>query len=123
MMPRFYDKPWQVTACEIDPRPGDAFRTLMQGPNGESQDLVSCYLVVKPENCLIWTNALQPGYVPSTKLWCTCAVELPAVSETETRLTACVLHANSATCEEHAKMGFPHGWHVALDQMVVLLAQ
>jgi hypothetical protein len=31
------------------------------------------------------------------------------------------MHADSATCEEHAKMGFPHGWHVALDQMLEMV--
>jgi hypothetical protein len=33
------------------------------------------------------------------------------------------MHADSATCEDHAKMGFPQGWHVALDQMLEMLAQ
>jgi hypothetical protein len=45
-------------------------------------------------------------------------VELQAVSENETRLTARVMHADSATCEDHAKMGFPHGWHVALAYVI-----
>jgi len=48
---------------------------------------------------------------------------LQAVNETETRLTARVMHADSATCEDHARMGFPKGWQVALDQMVALLAR
>lgn len=123
LMPWFCPKPWQVTECEIDLRPGGAFRTLMQGPDGEAQDLMSCYLVVEPEHRLVWTNALQPGYAPAAKPWCTCAVELQAVSPTETRLTARVMHADSASCEEHAKMGFPQGWHVALDQMLALLGE
>lgn len=123
LMPWFCPKPWQVVACEIDLRPGGAFRTLMQGPNGETEDLMSCYLVVEPERRLVWTNALQPGYAPATKPWCTCAVELCAVGENATRLTARVMHADSPTCEEHAKMGFPQGWHVALDQMVALLSR
>jgi uncharacterized protein YndB with AHSA1/START domain len=123
LMPWYCPRPWRVTECEIDLRPGGAFYTLMQGPNGETHELMSCYLVVEPERRLIWTNALQPGYAPSAKPWCTCSVELHAVNETETRFTARVMHADSATCEDHAKMGFPHGWHVAIDQLLAMLMQ
>lgn len=122
LMPWFCPPPWQVTECEIDLRPGGAFRTLMQGPDGERHDLLNCYLVVEPERRLVWTNALQPGYAPATQPWCTCVVALQAVGATETRLTARVMHADSATCEDHAKMGFPQGWHVALDQMLARIA-
>jgi uncharacterized protein YndB with AHSA1/START domain len=121
LMPWFCPKPWQLTVCDIDLRPGGRFFTRMEGPHGESNELMSCYLVVEPQRRLIWTNALQPGYAPAAQPWCTCCVELQALSETETRLTARVMHADSATCEEHAKMGFPHGWHVALDQMLEML--
>ena len=93
----------------------------MQGPEGESQDLTGCYLVVEPERRLVWTYALRPGFAPASNPWCTCAVELQATNDTETRLTARVMHADSATCEDHAKMGFPQGWHVALDQLMVML--
>jgi len=123
LMPWFCPKPWQVTRCEIDLRPGGRFYTFMQGPGDEIHDLMSCYLVVEPERRLVWTNALQPGYAPALKPWCTCVVELQAISPTQTRLTARVLHADSAACENHAKMGFPHGWHVALDQMLAMLSQ
>jgi len=33
------------------------------------------------------------------------------------------MHADSATCEDHAKMGFPHGWHMAIDQLLAMLMQ
>ena len=123
LMPWFCPKPWQVTECEIDLRPGGAFRTLMCGPEGERQDLMSCYLVVEPERRLVWTNALQPGYAPATHPWCTCAIELQVVDASHTRVTARVMHADSATCEDHARMGFPMGWHVAMDQMLAMLGQ
>ncbi len=121
LMPWYCPRPWQVTECEIDLRPGGAFRTLMQGPEGERNDLMSCYLVVEPQRRLVWTNALQPGYAPAGKPWCTCVVEMQAIGPAQTQLTARVLHADSATCEEHARMGFPQGWHVALDQMMAML--
>lgn len=120
LMPWYCPAPWRVTACDIDLRPGGRFFTCMEGPDGERQDLSSCYLVVEPERRLIWTNALQPGYAPAAKPWCTCSVEMQPVDGGQTRLTARVMHADSLTCEEHAAMGFPQGWHVALDQMLAL---
>lgn len=123
LMPWFCPRPWRVTECEIDLRPGGIFRTLMQGPDGESFDHIACYLCVEHEKRLIWSDALQPGYAPAVKPWCTCVVELHPVSATQTRLTARVQHADSATCEDHARMGFPEGWHIALDQMLEQLGQ
>jgi len=85
--------------------------------------LVACYLVVEPLRQLVWTSALQPGYAPAPDPWCTCAVALQATGARQTRVTARVMHADSANCERHAQMGFPHGWHVALDQMLEMLAR
>jgi uncharacterized protein YndB with AHSA1/START domain len=38
LMPWFCPKPWAVTECEIDLRPGGQFRNVMTGPNGERLD-------------------------------------------------------------------------------------
>jgi uncharacterized protein YndB with AHSA1/START domain len=121
LMPWFCPKPWQVTQCEIDLRPGGVFRTLMNGPAGEVFDHVGCYLVVEHERKLVWTDALQPGYAPALKPWCTCVVEFEALDAGRTRYTASVLHADAKTCEAHAKMGFPEGWFIALDQMIAMI--
>jgi uncharacterized protein YndB with AHSA1/START domain len=51
--------------CEIDLRPGGIFRTTMRSPEGEEFPNFGCYLEVIPNEQLIWTNALQPGYRPA----------------------------------------------------------
>ena len=40
----FCPKPWLVTECDIDLRPGGIFRTVMRGPDGQESPDVGCYL-------------------------------------------------------------------------------
>ena len=42
-------------------------------------------------------------------------------SASGTRYRACVRHADAASRERHAAMGFEEGWGIALDQMVQLM--
>ncbi len=62
----FTPKPWLITDCEIDLKPGGLFRTRMQSPDGkEVSDRHCCYLDIVPSERLVWTDALLPGYRPS----------------------------------------------------------
>jgi uncharacterized protein YndB with AHSA1/START domain len=61
----FSPAPWTVTECEIDLRPGGVFRTVMRSPDGKEYPNVGCYLEVVPDERLVWTDALLPGYRPS----------------------------------------------------------
>src|SRR5690242_2821697 len=61
----FTPAPWTTIACEIDLRPGGAFRTTMRSPEGEEFPNVGCYLEVVPNERLVWTNALGPGFRPA----------------------------------------------------------
>src|SRR6218665_1129123 len=61
----FCPKPWGVSECEIDLRPGGMFRTVMLSPEGEKFPNLGCYLDVVPNRRLIWTDALHPGFRPS----------------------------------------------------------
>ena len=46
----FTPAPWKTIACEIDLRPGGAFRTTMLSPEGQEFPNSGCYLeVVKNE--------------------------------------------------------------------------
>jgi uncharacterized protein YndB with AHSA1/START domain len=106
------------------------FRTTMQSPEGAEFPNAGCYLEVVPNERLVWTNALLPGYRPS-KPTATCGsdaagflftamVEL-ADQEQGTRYTATVIHADEAGCNQHAAMGFEAGWGAALDQLVAMI--
>ena len=42
----FCPKPWGVSDCEIDLRPGGVFQTIMVSPEGEGFPNVGCYLEI-----------------------------------------------------------------------------
>ncbi|HVL12373.1 MAG TPA: SRPBCC family protein [Gemmata sp.] len=117
----FCPKPWGVSDCEIDLRPGGIFRTTMRSPEGQEFPNVGCYLEVVPLERLVFTSVLLPGYRPAP------AGDLPftAIVTMEdrgagTRYVAAALHADEAGRDKHEAMGFHAGWGKALDQLVAL---
>lgn len=113
----FCPKPWMVTACEIDLRPGGVFSTVMRSPTGEEFPSAGCYLDVVTHQRLIWTDALLPGFRPAPKAFFTGALYLEPIA-TGTRYTAIAVHGDEAARASHEEMGFYHGWATALDQLV-----
>lgn len=113
----FCPKPWTVTACEIDLRPGGVFSTVMRSPEGEEFPNVGCYLDVVTHRRLIWTDALLPGFRPAPQPFFTGALYLEP-TRSGTRYTAVAVHGDEATRASHEEMGFYHGWATVLDQLV-----
>jgi uncharacterized protein YndB with AHSA1/START domain len=113
----FCPKPWYVSDCEIDLRPGGKFRTVMRGPAGEMHDNTGCFLEVVPKQRLVFTDALGPHYRPTGGGFMTAIVELRPEG-TGTRYTATALHPDEAKRQQHEAMGFHQGWGTALDQLV-----
>jgi len=114
----FSPRPWTVSACELDVRPGGIFHTVMRSPDGN--DMPSdpgCFLEVVPEERLVWTDGLMPAYRPSGKGFMTAVILLEPLG-TGTRYTAIAMHKDPATRKEHEDMGFEAGWGTALDQLV-----
>lgn len=130
LKPWFCPLPWKTIDCEIDLRPGGVFRTTMQSPEGVEFPNAGCYLEVVPDEKLVWTNALLPGYRPSN-MTATCGSDAASFMFTAmleladdgpgTRYTATVIHADEAGCKTHAAMGFEGGWGTALDQLVAMI--
>lgn len=126
----FCPLPWRTIDCKIDLRPGGIFHTTMQSPDGQEFPNVGCYLEVKPNEKLVWTNALLPGYRPSivtatcgsddANFMFTAMIELADHGQ-GTRYTATVIHADEDGCKRHAAMGFEGGWGTALDQLVSMI--
>ena len=115
----FTPAPWTTIACEIDLRPGGMFRTVMRSPEGQDHPNVGCYLEVVPNERLVWTDALLPGYRPAEPG----ALSFTAVLTLEphgtgTRYVATALHRDEAGRQQHEEMGFHEGWGKALDQLV-----
>jgi uncharacterized protein YndB with AHSA1/START domain len=128
----FCPRPWTTTDCEIDLRPGGIFRTTMRSPEGRLFPNLGSYLEIVPNERLVWTNALLPGFRPSL-LTQTCGTDeagfqFSATIELAdhaqgTRYSATVQHADEAACQKHAAMGFEVGWGMALDQLVAMVKQ
>jgi len=97
----FTPAPWMTVDCEIDLRPGGIFRTEMRGPQGQEISNSGCYLEIVPDERLVWTGALGPGYRPRTTppgaFLMTAVIALAPVGR-GTRYTAQVLHS-----DEHAR--------------------
>lgn len=115
----FCPKPWRVTDCEIDLRPGGAFKTVMCGPDGTEIPSAGCYLEVVTHERLVWTDALAPGYRPAAEPFMTGALLLEPRGS-GTRYVAMAIHRDRATRDRHEAMGFHEGWGTALDQLVAL---
>jgi uncharacterized protein YndB with AHSA1/START domain len=124
----FVPAPWQAVDCEIDLRPGGIFRTVMRSPEGQEFPSAGCYLEVVPNEKLVWTSALGPGYRPLIKtsatgscveLYFTAIITLEAQG-TKTKYTAIAIHGDEASSKKHEEIGFYQGWGAALDQLVAL---
>jgi uncharacterized protein YndB with AHSA1/START domain len=124
----FTPAPWKTVDCEIDLRPGGSFRTVMRSPEGQVFPNLGCYLEIIPNEKLVWTKALEPGFRPSNQQSAVPGVTFPFTAiislephEKGTKYTAFVLHGNEDDRNKHENMGFQDGWGWALDQLVALI--
>ncbi|MEY4760531.1 MAG: hypothetical protein RLZZ200_387 [Pseudomonadota bacterium] len=123
----FTPVPWRTVEANVDLRPGGEFFTVMQSPEGQQFPNAGCYLDVVPNERLVWTNAMRPGFRPvptpaggSVDFLFTACIDLAPV-EGGTRYRATVVHADAESCTRHREMGFEQGWGAALDQLVALM--
>jgi uncharacterized protein YndB with AHSA1/START domain len=125
LMPWFTPVPWKTTDCEIDLRPGGIFRFVMHGPEGEVHTNVGTYLEVIPNERLVWTSTMGPGFrpQPQTTLGPDDPFHFTAVISLEpsgkgTKYTAMAIHGDESAARKHEAMGFHDGWGKALEQLV-----
>jgi uncharacterized protein YndB with AHSA1/START domain len=120
----FTPVPWSTVECEIDLRPGGIFRTVMRSPEGQDFPNDGCYLEIVPNQKLVWTSVLGPGYRPAIQgSDGPCGLHFTAVITFEaqgayTKYKALVLHGNEESAKKHEEMGFYQGWGSALDQLI-----
>lgn len=121
----FTPAPWTTVECEIDLRPGGIFRFVMRSPEGQDYPNIGCFLEIVPNEKLVWTSALGPGYRPSVVkespdchgLRFTAVIQLKAHGN-GTKYTATVIHGDEESRKKHEAMGFHQGWGRVLDQLV-----
>lgn len=113
----FVPKPWTITDCEIDLRPGGMCRTVMRSPEGEEFPNLGCYLEIVPNQRLVFTDAMLPGFRPSLNPFFTAILSLEPKGS-GTRYTAMAIHRDEDGRKKHEDMGFHHGWGTVVTQMV-----
>jgi uncharacterized protein YndB with AHSA1/START domain len=120
----FAPKPYETPQCEIDLRPGGAFRTVMRSPEGEEYDNVGCFLEIVPNEKLSFTSVLGPDYRPAVsdldELQMTAVVEFQPNGSGGTRYRAVAIHRGEDDRKRHEDMGFEEGWGAAWEQLVEL---
>ena len=110
-------KPWTTEVRAFDMRPGGAFHTFMQGPDGGTSDNPGCFLEIVPMEKIVSTSALVAGYRPGTPWLSMTAVITMADEGDGTRYIARVMHPDEATRKQHEEMGFYEGWGICITQL------
>ena len=115
----YMPKPWGVSDCELDVRPGGIFSIDIASPEGQEFPNLGCFLEVIPLERLVWTSMLFPGYRPAVfdDIPITAIVTMETVG-TGTRYIFTALHRDEADFEKNKAMGFHQGSEIALDQFV-----
>jgi uncharacterized protein YndB with AHSA1/START domain len=121
----FAPKPYEISECELDLKPGGIFRIRMVGPDGfdTGHGNPGCVLEVAEGEKLVWTSALGPGYRPNEagegceSFPMTAIVTFADAGNGKTAYKAIALHRNLADKETHEKMGFHEGWGTVAGQL------
>jgi uncharacterized protein YndB with AHSA1/START domain len=121
----FAPRPYEITECELDLRPGGIFRFRMIGPDGfdTGHGTPGCVLEVVDREKLAWTSALGPGYRPNEmgegceSFPFTAVVTFSDIGNGRTAYKAVALHRNEADRTTHENMGFQDGWGTVAKQL------
>ena len=121
----FAPRPYEITECELDPKPGGIFRIRMVGPDGfdTGHGGAGCVLEVVDGQRFAWTSALGPGYRPAEmgegceSFPMTAIITLADAGGGKTLYRAVALHKNGADRDTHEKMGFEDGWGTCATQL------
>lgn len=122
----FAPRPYEITECELDLKPGGIFRIRMIGPDGfdTGHGNAGCVLEVVDGKKLAWTSALGPGYRPAElgeegceSFPMTAIVTFADAGGGKTAYKAVALHKDSADREKHEQMGFHDGWGTVAGQL------
>ncbi len=116
----YMPKAWgRVAKAEIDLRPGGMISIDIAVGDGQEVPNLGCILEVVPQQRLVWTAMLFPGYRPAVfdDIPITAIMTMEAVGA-GTRYIFTALHRNEADLETNKTSGFYQGTEMAIDQFV-----
>lgn len=112
----FAPHPWKTVDAKVDLRIGGEFSSTMQSPEGQQFPNTGCFLEIIPNQKLVFTDTLAPGFRPVEKPFFTAIITLEKHPE-GTLYTAYALHKNAEDKKTHAEMGFEEGWGQVFKQL------
>jgi uncharacterized protein YndB with AHSA1/START domain len=116
----YMPKAWgRVARAEMDLRPGGMFSIDIAVGDGPEFPNLGCFLEVVPQQRLVWTSMLFPGYRPAVfdDIPITAIVTMESIGS-GTRYVFTALHRNEADLEQNRSSGFYEGTEIAVDQLV-----
>jgi uncharacterized protein YndB with AHSA1/START domain len=90
---------------------------VMESPEGVRHPNPGQYLVVEPNQRLLFTDAFVGDWVPSEKPFMVGGIELADAPGGGTRYVAFARHWSDDDRKAHEDMGFHPGWNAAADQL------
>jgi uncharacterized protein YndB with AHSA1/START domain len=113
-------KPWTTEVRAFDLRPGGAFHTFMQGPDGGTSDNPGSFLEIVPQSRIVFSSMLTEGWRPASPWLGFTAIITLEDDSAGTRYVAKVMHQDDGAREQHEKLGFFEGWNIVIDQLDAL---
>lgn len=116
----YMPKAWgSVSDCKLDTRPGGVFSIDIRTADGHEVPNLGCVLEVIPQERLVWTSMLFPGYRPAVfdDIPITAIMTIESVGA-GTRYIFTALHRDEADYEKDKASGWKEGTEIAMDQFV-----
>lgn len=116
----YMPKQWgRVAACEMDLQPGGKFSIDIAVGDGRVVENLGCFVAVVPQERLVWTSMLFPGYRPAVFD----DVPITAILTVETqgsgtRYVFTALHRNEEDFKQDMESGWREGTEIAVQQLV-----
>jgi uncharacterized protein YndB with AHSA1/START domain len=110
---------WEMSVCEIDLRPGGAWRYVMHGPDDAEMVMTGVYREVVPPERLVTTESFDDDWTGGETLNTTVFDEDDGV----TTVTTTVVYASAEARDGALRSGMEHGVAEGFDRLDQLLAE
>lgn len=111
----FGPRGWELAVCEVDLKPGGAWRFVLRGPDGHDMGMFGVYREITPVDRLVHTESFDdyPGECLVTTIL--------AEQEGKTTLHATMLYPSQEVRDAVIKTGMEHGAAETYDRLAELL--